>query len=416
VGAVALVAVLVLGLGWELLAGDWSTPSLGPVAQASSTATPAASSTATVTPSDSPSPSPSPVPTPTAVPTAAPRASLGLPTMLAAIGDSYTQAWSVSPAYKRDHPGFSWAVGTTKRDGVFSLRERFEALGDKIMVVDAATSGKKMSDAARQATAIVAAAKQLPASSTVYVTFELGTNDLCDNPTTDPASFEAQLRSAIAILQSGLPSGSRILMLSIPDFAHFYDITQADAKAKEMLNLTSHSQTCAPFLGWDSPLSLQAAEQVLSTYDATLYQVCDEIEATDGRSGKLHCLRNDALLSEKDFTIKDLSTVDYFHPSLSGQARMAAAAWKAGHWANVPLPPGAAALAPGGAGDPGGAGGTALAGFLGAAPFGAWRRLRGPLPRARRRRRFARPRLGSTPLRRRSRAPFGRLAAPSRPA
>ena len=375
VGAVALVAVLVIGFGSELLAsGQSSTPSLGQVAQASPTAAQDASSSSALTPSDSPTPPPTPIPTPTSTPTPAPTASLGLPTMLAAIGDSYTQAWSVSPSYKRDHPGFSWAVGTTKRDGVFSLRERLEALGDKITVVDAATSGKKMSDAARQATNVVAAAKKLPSGSTVYVTFELGTNDLCDDPTTDPADFEAQLRSAVSILRSGLPAGSRILMLSIPDFSHFHDITQADAKAKATLNLKANSRMCAPFLGSDSPLSLQDAEQVLSTYDAILYQVCDEIEATDGKSGKLHCRRNDALLSEKDFTIKDLSTVDYFHPSLSGQARMAAAAWKAGNWANVPLPPGAAALAPGGAG---GAGGTALAGVLLAGPFMRRRRRTG---------------------------------------
>ena len=347
VGAVALVAVLLIGFGSELLGGGSSAnPSDSFVAQASPSAAQADSPTPTSVPIDSPSPSPTPVPTPTAAPTAA----LQLPAMLAAIGDSYTQAWSVSPAYRRDHPGYSWAVGTVKGDGVFSLRERFEALGDKVKVIDAATSGKKMSDAARQATLTVTAARNLPPGGTAYVAIELGTNDLCDDPTTAPAIFEAQLRSAVATLRSGLPRGSRILMLSIPDFSHFHDITQADATAKATLNLPANSRMCAPFLGSDSPLSIQDAEQVLALYNATLGRVCDEIEATDGPSNKLHCRHNEALLSEKDFKIKDLSTVDYFHPSLSGQARMAAAAWKTGYWANVPLPSGAAALAPGGTG------------------------------------------------------------------
>ena len=342
-GAVALVAVLAIGFGSDMLAGGaTSSPTAGPIAQASATDTPAASPTPAATPSASPSLLPTPAPTPTAAPTAPP----ALPAMLATIGDSYTQAWSVSPSYKRDHPGYSWAVGTVKGDGVFSLRERFEALGDNLAVVDAATSGTKMSDAARQATEVVTAAGKLAPGATVYVTFELGINDLCDNPTTAPATFETRARAPRSPSSSpACRAGAEILMLSIPDYAHFYAITQANAKARATLSQPANSQTCAPFLGSDSPLSMAAAEQLLATYDATLDQVCDEIEATDGAAGKLQCRSNEALLSEKDFAIEDLSTVDYFHPSLSGQAKMAASAWEAGYWAGVPLPPGAAAAA-----------------------------------------------------------------------
>ena len=51
--------------------------------------------------------------TPTAAPTAPP-----LPALLGAIGDSYSQAYSVSPDYLYDHPQFSWVIGTAKSDGV----------------------------------------------------------------------------------------------------------------------------------------------------------------------------------------------------------------------------------------------------------------------------------------------------------
>ena len=50
-----------------------------------------------------------------------------------------------------------------------------------------------------------------------------------------------------------------------------------------------------------------------------------------------------------DFTIADLSTVDYFHPSLTGQAKMAEAAWAADVWHAVPLAPLPAAFGPAGA-------------------------------------------------------------------
>jgi lysophospholipase L1-like esterase len=379
----ALAVGLAIGLGTGALGSDSSrAPSPSSVALESPSGSASVTAEPTATPLESATPSPTGVPSPTVVPSPAAAATSStpqLPTMLAAIGDSYSQAWSVSPSYRKDHPVFSWVVGTAKGDGVFSLRERFEALGARLAVVDAATSGKKMSDASRQATAVVIEAAKLPLGSTVYVTFELGTNDLCDEPMTTATDFETQLRSAVSILRADLPAGSRILMLSVPDFSHFYDITQADATARATLSRVANSTTCPPFLGRDSPYSMSEAEATLASYDSILVGVCSEIEAADGPSNKLHCRSNPTLLAERDFKIKDLSTYDYFHPSLSGQARMAAAAWKAGYWSAATLPPGAAAVAPGaGSGE---SGTSAVMGLAAGAPLFAWRgRRRRPRP------------------------------------
>lgn len=304
-------------------------PSLS--ASPSSVATPPATPAAASSPTDSPSPTPAPTAPP-------------MPSLLGAIGDSYSQAYSVTPEYLRDHAQFSWVIGTAKNDGVYSLLERFRALGGSPAVVDAATSGRKMDDAPRQATAVAAAAGKLSPGQTAYVTFELGTNDLCDYTQTDPTAFEANLRSAISILRAGLPPGSRILMMSVPDFGHFRDITQADPKAVAALAaLSLKLQPCPPFLGDKGTVTVAQAETYLSLYDASLAKVCDEIAVTDGATGKLYCTSSESLLSLRDFTISDLSTVDYFHPSLGGQARMADAAWSADAWKALPLPSGAAA-------------------------------------------------------------------------
>jgi lysophospholipase L1-like esterase len=340
--AVTLVTVLT---GGHSVATADPSPGASVTAAGSGAGMSAAPSLPAATPSPTASPTPTPVPEPTVRPTPTP-IDPQLPALLGAIGDSYSQAWGVSPLYPRDHPQFSWVVGTAKRDGVFSLLERFQALGGSPKVVDAATSGRKMSDASRQATAIVAAARKLPAGQTAYVTFELGTNDLCSDPKTDPAAFESQLRSAVAILRGGLPAGSRILMLSVPDFAHLRDITQADPKARAALALPQNSTGCPPFLGSASPATLDQAEAYLQDYDSILIQVCAEIAATDGATGRLDCTSDQSQLSLGDFTVADMSTVDYFHPSLSGQGRLAAAAWAAGAWGSIPLPPGAAAVAP----------------------------------------------------------------------
>jgi hypothetical protein len=105
-------------------------------------------------------------------PTAAPAPTAPqLPALLGAIGDSYSQAYSVAPAYLYDHTQFSWVIGTAKNDGVFSLVERFRALGGAPSLMDAATSGTKMNDAPRQATAVVATARKLAPGQVAYVTF-----------------------------------------------------------------------------------------------------------------------------------------------------------------------------------------------------------------------------------------------------
>jgi lysophospholipase L1-like esterase len=279
---------------------------------------------------------------PTAEPT--PKPTAPLPSLLAAIGDSYSHAYSVSPSNLRDNIGFSWVIGSALNDGVFSLYERFKAIGGSPVVVDAATSGRQMKDAPRQANLVVAAAKKLKAGQTAYVTFELGTNDLCadPNPKTDLVSFERDLATAIATLRAGLPAGSRILVLSVPDFPHFHDITQANPTARANLALPANSNRCPPYLGDSGPFSMAQANDYLTRYDAALEGACRGIAATDSPSGKLYCTYNAALLAETDFRIADLSTVDYFHPSLSGQARMAADAWAADVWSGVPIPEGAA--------------------------------------------------------------------------
>jgi lysophospholipase L1-like esterase len=346
--ALAAALTVVVGLESGLVgAHPGVTPDASPDAPPSITAVVSnpGEPLATPTPSDTPAPtvSPTPTPTPTPAPTTPP-----LPALLGAIGDSYSQAYSVTPAYLRDHTQFSWVIGTAKNDGVFSLAERFAALGGSPKLVDAATSGRKMNDAPRQATAVVAAARKLSSGQTAYVTFELGTNDLCDDPKTDPASFESDLQSAISILRAGLPAGSRILMLSVPDFSHLRDITQADQKAKAFLALPRNSTACAPFLGDNSPSTLAEAGTYLRQYDESLAQACEDVSAAGATNGMLYCTTNESLLSMRDFTIADLSTVDYLHPSLTGQHRIADAAWAADVWGSVPLPPGAAAKVPAG--------------------------------------------------------------------
>jgi lysophospholipase L1-like esterase len=336
--AVALLVVLAAVAGIGLVAATQG--SAGPSAASPTSVSRVTAAQSVVAPSSAASaapvntgPSVAPATTPpssTAVP---------LPALLGAIGDSYSQAWSVSPANHGDHPEFSWVVGTSPNDGVLSLLERFRALGASPQVVDAATSGVQMKDAVRQANKVVSAARRLKAGQTAYVTFELGTNDLCASPEplTAPATFQAQLQDALAVLRTGLPRGSRILMLAVPDMPHLHDITQADPAANALLTRTSIQSGCPPYLGNSNYMPFDTADRFLRQYDAALQSACAGIENGDGGTGRLHCTYNPDLLAESDFVIGDMSTYDYFHPSLRGQAKMAANAWAADIWGRTPL-------------------------------------------------------------------------------
>lgn len=330
--AVLILVVALALVGSGILGAAHASPTPLQSQEAASRAAASATGLAAMTaPASSATPATTAPPSPTPAPTAP-----QLPALLGAIGDSYSQAWSVSPDYLRDHPQFSWVVGSDGSDGVTSLLERFRALGGSPRVVDAATSGKKMDDALRQSKLVAAAAGKLNAGETAYVTFELGINDICASPDfmTDPATFTAQLQSAIETLRAGLPAGSRILMLSIPDFAHFRAITQAYAAARQLLALPANLDRCAPYLGTSSSAALVTANGYLSRYDAALKAACDDIDTNEAPSGRLYCTYNVALLADSDFTIDDLSVYDYFHPSLSGQAKMAEDAWRADVWAS----------------------------------------------------------------------------------
>lgn len=328
---VMIVVVAVASGGILGTASASSTPESPGSASASVSATPSETAAASL----APSPSPTAVPTPSAAPTVP-----TLPGLLGAIGDSYSQAWGVSPAYPLDHTEFSWVVGTDKSQGVLSLLQRFQALGGAPTVVDAATSGKKMGDATRQANLVVAAAKKLGAGGTAYVTFELGTNDLCASPDamTDPTAFGAQLQTAIVVLEAGLPAGSRVLMLPVPDFPHFRDITQADPTAKAALALPKNANRCAPYLGSSSAAMLAQGNDYLARYNASLKAACEGVNVHAATGVGIGCTYSPSRLSASDFTIDDLSSADYFHPSLSGQAKLAEDAWQADVWATTRLP------------------------------------------------------------------------------
>jgi lysophospholipase L1-like esterase len=295
---------------------------------------------------------------------AGPAAATKPPRTIAALGDSITRAYNsdgpgcpTGPAL--DCPKNSWATGTNPL--VDSFRERLDAsFPGPLTAYNDAVSGAR-------AINLLVQAQIAAAQDPDLVLIEIGANDACALPAPTPtATFREQVRSALEVLVAANPK-VYIQLMSIPDINQLREIF-TDPPDQNALLRWEKFQVCQGLLA--NPLSTEPADeerraafrgQVIAYNDA-LAEVCAEFK---------RCRWDDYAVFNSQFTTADVATVqntsgidvppfnlfpifgpgnanstaDYFHPSISGQARLAEAAWSTtfADWRN--RKGGAAALA-----------------------------------------------------------------------
>lgn len=245
---------------------------------------------------------------------AAPR----LPDKMASIGDSITRAANVCCWYG-DHPASSWSTGGAGWDGVRSHYERLRALNPDIAGRNhnLAVSGARMSDGPRQARAAVDRAVH-------YVTIELGANDVC---TASPSSmtsveeFRTQFEQTLKILIGGLPSRARIFVASIPDVHHLWELYRDSDTARWVWDLANICQALLAPSRTDAERQLVKERNV--AFNDVLSDVCGQYR---------RCRYDGGAVYGYQFQKQDVSNLDYFHPSLSGQADLASVSWARSWW------------------------------------------------------------------------------------
>lgn len=253
-----------------------------------------------------------------------------LPSSMAATGDSITQAFATRTGFFwfTDNPAASWSTGTTS--SVASHYSRILAQNAAISGHNAndAVSGATMADLAGQMQSVVS---QHPA----YVTVLMGGNDLCTDTTgqmTSVADFDARFRAAMAVLQSGDPD-ALVFVASVPDAYHLWELFKDNSSARTAWSLYG---VCQSLLA--NPQSTAQADvdrrafvrQRNADYNAVLAQAC----ADYGPS----CRFDGNAVFSYPFATSDINTHDYFHPSLAGQAALAAVTWSASFWGTAPPP------------------------------------------------------------------------------
>jgi lysophospholipase L1-like esterase len=276
---------------------------------------------------------------------AGPAAATKPPRVMAALGDSITRAYNsdgpgcpTGPAL--DCPKNSWATGTNPL--VDSVRERLDAVSPgPLTAFNDAVSGARAVNLLSQAQV---AASQDPD----FVLIEIGANDACATPPTPTAIYRSQVRDAIAVLVDANPK-VYVQLMSIPDINQLRALF-TNPPDQNALTRWSLFNVCQGLLA--NPLSTEQAdeerraafrEQVVAYNDA-LAEVCAEFR---------RCRWDGNAVFDSEFTTADVATVvntgginippfnqipifgpgnpnstaDYFHPSISGQGRLAEAAW-----------------------------------------------------------------------------------------
>jgi lysophospholipase L1-like esterase len=242
-----------------------------------------------------------------------------LPGSMAATGDSITRAFDVTwfGCLLVDCPQYSWSTGTGST--VNSQYLRILALNPAIrgFNYNDAKSGSKMADLYGQ---LGTAATQ----HVDYATVLMGANDVCTSGVstmTSTTDFQAQFQSALANFFAQ-DASAHVYVSSLPDVIELYNLFKNNSTALNDWKMFNICQSVLPPGGTDA--SRQAVYNQEVAFDGILQTVCGQYA---------NCLYDGGAGFAYQFTTADVSTVDYFHPSITGQKDIAALTWSHSYWA-----------------------------------------------------------------------------------
>lgn len=240
---------------------------------------------------------------------------------MASTGDSITRAYNTGSTGFTDNPAASWSTGTNTT--VVSHYTRLLGLNPAISGknFNDAKSGARMVDLNGQLTTVAGRGVD-------YVTILMGGNDVCqpsEAAMTSVGDFTAQFSTAMATFTAASPS-TKIYVVSIPNVKNLWSVLKSNGIARFIWSI---GQVCQSMLA--RPLSTAQADvdrraRVLQRevdFNAALATVC---------AAYTQCRFDGNAVFNLAFVASDISTRDYFHPSLSGQKKLAAVSWTAGYW------------------------------------------------------------------------------------
>ena len=238
------------------------------------------------------------------------------PSSIVSTGDSITRAFNDCWFPYVDCPSASWTTGTSS----YSHYSRIRAVNPGIAgrSYNQAVTGADMADLNGQLAAAVSRGAE-------YATVLMGANDVCassESAMTPVATFRAQFEQALATFTSGRPQ-ARIFVSSIPDIHQLFSLYRWDVGANTVWAVAGicQSMLAYPFsnLPWDNARRARVRQRNID-YTTQLAQVCAFYTT---------CRFDGNAVFNTAFVRSDITTRDYFHPSVNGQAKLAAVTWGA---------------------------------------------------------------------------------------
>jgi len=248
---------------------------------------------------------------------AADPAIVGYPSSMASTGDSITRAYNTCSFPYMDCPVNSWSTGSSLTGSHYRrILSANSAISGRNY--NAAVTGAEMSD-------LVAQSQNAVARGAAYVTIELGANDVCASSEagmTPVGTFRAQLEQGMATLSSGLPN-ARIFVASVPDVYQLWAIYKDSFSARTVWALAGICQSMLARPTSTAQADLDRRNRVRQRnidYNTQLAAVC---------ALYVHCRFDGNTVFSTSFARSDVTTRDYFHPSVAGQTKLATVTWGA---------------------------------------------------------------------------------------
>jgi lysophospholipase L1-like esterase len=244
----------------------------------------------------------------------------GYPSSIAATGDSITQAYDADSLFPPGaRPQYSWSTGSSSAVNSIYLR---------ILAANPAIAGHAFNDSATGANMIdlTGQVTNAIAQHAQEVTILLGANDVCTSSVatmTSVTDFRSQFAAGMRKLSLGLPN-ARIYIVSIPSVYRLWSVLKGNSAAR---SVWSSFQICQSMLA--NPLSTATTDvnrratvlQRETDFNTQLKQVCARY---------VHCRFDGNAVFNYPYVAADANTLDYFHPSITGQATLASVAWSHG--------------------------------------------------------------------------------------
>jgi hypothetical protein len=252
-----------------------------------------------------------------------------LPNAMAAIGDSHSVALNVDVGLYGSNPSHSWATGGDDKDIVRSHYERLVAANPSI-----AGNNHNFAQPRRRMGAMPLQAQKVVDAGAEYVTVLAGTNDLCTPtvPTMTPTqTFRSQFKQTLEVLSGGRRQTS-VFVSSLPNVYAVWSLMHARPYPLNP-SITNEDYwhqvgTCQSML---SPSNTEADRQAVlaqeQSYNRVLRQVC---------GAYANCRYDGDAIFNAPLETSDLTRVDSFHFSFSGQAKLASNTWTRSFWPALP--------------------------------------------------------------------------------